>query len=1168
MNFKFTKAFIMVTKLSIKVLALLFVTLEFTFAEKGNAQVKSVKEVKISLQMQNAKLAEVFNKIEERTDYSFNFSEDKIVLSRRINLNFNDATVEDVLLKISEKMDLEFKQVNNSIGVSLRKKSRPQKTILVSIMNFTVTGTVTEENGQPLPGATVVEKGTTNGSVTDASGKYTLQVTDENAVLMFSFVGYLPEEIPVNGRSLIDLTLFPDITSLQEIVVVGYGTQNKKDVSGAISSVRTDELGEMPLIGVDQLLTGQAAGVQISQSNAAPGGALRVNIRGSVSVTSGQQPLYVLDGYPISVGNNQMSNPLNNINPNDIESIEILKDASASAIYGSRASNGVVIITTKKGKAGKTQFDLDFYTGIQQVERKVDVLNAREFATLYAESRNNGYIDFFGGQGAQITDDNDTRSALGAGNNTLYLIDPSLADPSQFGEGTDWQDEIFRNAPITNIQLSARGGTDKTRYYLSGGYFDQQGVVIESGFQRYSFNANLESDVAEKVTLGFNINTAYTDSEIVNAEGSWHEGGVVTSALMMPPTMSVFDDEGNYQDLRDVYPNWGFVDVANPVQAARETDRTAVRFRTTGSFFTEYEILEGLKFKGLFGADYSTFREDKFSASTLNQRAWGDNRAYRINTTFLNYLSEFTLNYNKTFGEGHNLDLLGGYTIQKETVENTLVESGDFPNDLVTDVTGGIVTNYESNPAEWSLLSLLGRINYDYMGKYLVTLSFRRDGSSRFGDNVRWGNFPSASIAWRMSDEPFLKDFSLLDELKLRASYGLTGNNAIGNYSAIGLLSPSNYVVDGNVRLGQRKGTLQNEELGWENTRQLNVGLDIGLFEGRLLLTTDIYDKYTDNLLLNVPVTSITGVTEYTTNIGEVSNRGWEITVNSRNLVGDFQWSTSFNISGNRNRVEKLGLTDEPIFTGAIAGQSHVAMVGEPIGSFVGYRWDGLYLSQEELDNAPDIITIGGRQSFVGDVRWKDVDGDGDVDLDDQTVLGSWEPDFIYGLTNNFSYRNFDLSVFIQGSQGNEVYNIQKRNLGVMTLYGNGYRESLGRFQSIDNPGNGVLPKVKRALANNATTRSSNYYIDDASYLRIRNITLGYTLPSSALEKLRINSLRTYLSVQNVYTFTDYVNYNPEVSATNTTSAFDTGINPLTPGIDYGSYPTARTFILGLNLTF
>ncbi len=810
---------------------------------------------------------------------------------------------------------------------------------------------------------------------------------------------------------------------------------------------------------------------------------------------------------------------------------------------------------------------MDAYTGFQQVEKRIDVLNAREFATLYAESRNNGYLDFFGDQGAQITDDNETRQALGATSSDLYLVDPQLANPSQFGEGTDWQDEIFRTAPINNVQLSARGGTDDLTYYLSGGYFNQQGVVIESGFERYSFNTSLQADVTNKVRLGFNLNSAYSVNNLVNGEGSWHQGGVVTSALMMPPTMGVRDENGNYQDLRDVYPSWGFVNVANPVQIAKENQRAINRFRAFGSLFAEYEIVEGLTFKALLGGDYATSEEDKFTPSTLNDRVRGGNTAYQANATAKNYLSEFTLNYNKSFGD-HNINALAGYTVQKQRSRSTRIEATDFPNDYVQDISGGVISNVVSNPREWSLLSYLGRINYDYKGRYLLTATIRRDGSSRFGADNRWGNFPSISAGWRVSEEPFMDNLTFLDDLKLRASYGLTGNNSIGDYASIGLLNASNYVVDGNVVLGQIKGTLPNENLGWETTAQFNVGLEVGLAQGRLFVQGDYYDKYTTDLLFQVPVSAISGVTQYTTNIGEVSNRGWEVSLTTRNVVGDFNWTTNLNVSANRNKVEKLGASDDPIFTGNIAGRSHTATIGFPIGSYYGLQWDGLYLTQEELDNQPENVTVGGRPAFVGDVRWKDINGNGRIDDDDQSIIGDWEPDFIYGVTNTFSYKNFDLSVLIQGSQGNELYNVQRRNLGIMVLYGNEYAESLNRYQSPENPGNGVLPQVKRAVASSSTTRSSDYYVDDASFMRIRNITLGYRLAPAIASNIGFSSLRAYISVQNAFLFTDYPNYNPEVSATNTTSAYETGINPLTPGIDYGSYPTARTYTLGINVTF
>ena len=1032
----------------------------------------------------------------------------------------------------------------------------------------TISGTVSDsDDGGGLPGVNILVKNSSVGTVTDADGNFNIAVPEGGNTLVLSSVGYETQEVAINNQATINVSLASDIQALSEVVVVGYGTQTKKDISGSISSIDAESIKDLPVTGLDQALAGQAAGIQVSQSSGAPGGAVKVRVRGTVSISSDAQPLYVIDGFPISVVDNQVANPLNGLNPSDIASIEVLKDASATAIYGSRASNGVVIVTTKKGEAGTSNFNLNFYTGFQQVQRRVDVLNASEFVQLYQESRNNSYIDGFGAQGAQITDDTDARVALGATNSSLYHIAPELAsDPASYGEGTNWQDAIFRNAPITNIQLGANGGTDKVRYNLSGGYFNQQGVVIESGFKRYSLNASVEANATDRLKLGFNLNASYSISDIVNAEGSWHSGGVVTTALIMPPTIPVTDEDGNYLSLNvPVYRGFGFINGYNPVQSARELERDATQLRTLGTLYGEYKITDDLSFKALVGTDYFDYTEDKFTPISLPPGLRGGDIAYQVNRNLLNYLSEFTLQYNKTFGS-HSLNAVVGYTAQRESGDRTRVEGNDFPNDYVRDVTGGVITSYTTAPYEWSLLSLLGRVNYSFQDKYLLTATIRRDGSSRFGSANRWGNFPSASVGWRVSEESFMDDVNFIDELKLRTSYGLTGNNSIGNYSAIGRLGASNYVSGSSVNLGLTKQSLSNLGLGWETTKQFNIGLELGLVGNRVFVTADYYDKQTEDLLLNVPVSSISGVSNYTTNIGAVSNKGWELTLDTRNLVGDFTWRTNLNISVNRNEVTKLGVSDDPIFTGNIAGQSHIAEVGYPIGSYYGYVWDGVFLNQSELDAGP--IRQAGRAPSVGDVRFADLDGDGVVNANDQQIIGDWQPDFIYGMTNNFAYKNLDLSVLIQGSEGNEAYNIQKRNLGVMVMYGNEYRASLGRWQSPENPGNGYLPKTKRALAQAQTVSSSSYYIDDASFLHIKNITLGYRFPTEFLERLTLSSLRAYVSIQNALLFTNYPNYNPEVNATNTTGAYSTNVNNLNPGVDYGSYPLARTFSFGLNVTF
>lgn len=1041
---------------------------------------------------------------------------------------------------------------------------------IVHAQQGSVSGTVTDAAGVPLPGASVVEKGTTNGVTTDFDGNYTITTPTTGAALVFSYVGYTAKEIPVNQSARINVSLQEDTQALDEVIVVGYGTQSKSSVSGSISSLKSEDLKDLTVTGVDQMLSGQVAGVQINQSNAAPGGAVKVNIRGTVSINSNASPLYVIDGYPLSVQDNQVANPLNSINPNDIESIEILKDASASAIYGSRASNGVVIITTKRGDSNKTTFNLNMYTGFQEVDNKVDVLNANEFAAAYIESRNNGYLAGFGDLGAQASDSNEQRIALGANNAPEYLINPSLADPSVFGRGTDWQDEIFRSAPISNIQLSASGGGENVRYYLSGGYFDQEGVIKESGFNRYSVNSSIEGNVGTKFKLGSNINLSYTETDIVNAEGTYNSGGLVSSALVLAPTMPVLNEEGEYNTHRNFYPsNIGLVPAINPVQLLNEIDRDADQLRVFGNVFGSYEIVDGLTFKTLVGADYFSYVEDKYSPSTVPAVARGGNTAYRINNSSLNILSEFTLNYTKSLGK-HNFDVLAGYTAQTERIERTRVESTDFPNDLITDVSGGVISNYVSNPQEWALNSILGRFNYDYNRKYLLSLSFRRDGSSRFGVNNRYGNFPSASVAWRVSEEEFLKDNEVISNLKFRGSYGLTGNNGIGNYASLGVLEGSNAVLNGGVSLGQARQTIPNNLLSWETTSQLNVGIDLSLFGGRIGLVADYYDKLTEDLLLNVPVTATSGVLSRTDNIGEVSNTGWELGINTNNFVGDFKWSTNFNISANRNEVKKLGNDDAPIFFEAIQNfTTHVVQVGSPIGSYFGWQTDGVYQTQAEIDQGPDIQLSGDSPAAPGDVKFRDIDGNGVIDDDDRQIIGDWQPDFIYGITNNFSYKQLDLSVLIQGSQGNEVFNSQYRNTGLQVAYGNLYQETYdNRWQSPQNPGDGLTPILKRDLKYNNTTRPSNLYVQDASYLRIRNITLGYTLSPDAAKKIGLSTMRTYVSVQNAFLFTDYINYNPEVNAATTVDPYSSDINNLAPGVDYGSYPSARTITLGFNFSF
>lgn len=1033
-----------------------------------------------------------------------------------------------------------------------------------------VTGTITEgSTSGPLPGASILEKGTTNGATSDFNGNFSITVSDPNAILQVSYIGFTTISYPLEGKTNVSISLTEDSQALDEVVVIGYGTQNKNDISGSVSSVSSEDIADLKVATIEQTLAAQSPGVVVSQASGAPGGGVSVQIRGTVSINSSSSPLYVIDGFPIVSDNNSLTtNPLNSFSPNDIESIQILKDASASAIYGSRAANGVVLITTKKGKAGKPTFNFDYYSGIQQVERKVDVLNASEFVNVFNESRNNGYRDLFGGN---INDTNEQRRANGATSGSFLLFPESA---SSLGRGTDWQDEIFRTAPITSAQLSVSGGNEKTKFYLSGGYFNQDGVVINSGFERFNLISNINTKISKRVRLGSNLNISYTTTDLVPAEGSWQRGGVVTSALLFSPTIPVRDENGDFiSNMGQVLPNTGILgQVFNPVQTATETQWTDENFRAISSLYVEFDIFNELTFKVLGGAEYASGVRERFSPSTLFSNVGGNTRQ-RDTRNRLNYLSEFTLNYNKSFGK-HGLNILGGYSFQKEESLSTSFQSNNAPNDLTSDPGVGVFTDYISNPQEWSLLSFFTRLQYNYDRKYYLEGSIRRDGSSRFGSANRFGNFPSLSVAWRIGQENFLIDSGTVNELKLKASYGLTGNNGIGNYAALGTLSSSNTIYNGSLQQGLIRNTFPNEDLGWETTSQFNLGLEIGLFENRINLTAEVYDKRTKDLLLDLPLSDVTGSQFITSNIGEISNKGWEFALNTVNVRNDnFEWTTNFNISANRNKVEKLGGNGSPIFlnAGSSIPGGFIIEEGSPIGSFYGLVTDGIISNQEELDNVVDQSAIRGSQLFIGDLRLKDLDGDGLVtNENDRKIIGDTQADFIYGLTNNLKHKNIDLSILIQGSEGNQVINGLRRNIGNQAVFSNVYQDALtGSFRSAENPGNGRLPQVKRALAS-PTTAFSDYFVDDASFLRVRNITAGYTFSDDLVKRMGLSRLRCYVSVQNAFLFTDYVNYNPEVSASTSSNGnpLEPGRGNATPGVDPGSYPTPRTFTLGLNVSF
>lgn len=1125
-------------------------------AYSHNTPAQDLLNRRVSLKVSSVTLKQALSKIETDTKVRFAYSLNLIPASEYVTLYANNEPLSKVLDRLLIPIDISYKVINNQILLSKAKKetftppgNQEERSYTTEI---TIEGTVTgSDANEPLPGVSVVVKGSTSGTNTDIQGKYRLSVPDNQATLVFSFVGYLSQEVQIGNRTHINVKLQADIKALNEVVVVGYGTQKRGDITGAVASVSAKDISGLPTPSLDGALTAKMPGVYVAQSTGTPGGGLNVRVRGVGSIGAGNEPLYVIDGFPVTADYSQTNNPLKSINPNDIESIEILKDASSTAIYGSRGSNGVVLVTTKGGKSGKMKVDIDTYTGVQNVTKYMDLMNASEFAQYIKDSRNNAWVDI----GGKPEDPNSARSAI-------YQILPALQTPESLGEGTNWQKEIFRQATIHNVQLTLSGGNDKVRYMTSGGYFKQNGIILNSDFERYSFRVNLEAQASKKFKMGINLTPAYTISNPTNSEGGWSTGGIVLSALTIAPHLPVYNSDGTYSTALNL--GNGFSSIENPVKLAKERINRTNELRLLGTVYGEYQILSNLTYKLLLGTDLQNSSTKTFKPSIVGSDGAvppvipsGTNETRNS----YNWLVENTLNYTKTWNR-HNFSILGGFTAQKVHADYAYISSTNFPNDLVETLNAGIVSSATTTSDEWALLSFLARANYSYASKYLLTATIRRDGSSRFGDNNKWGTFPSISAGWRISEEAFMKNLPIVNELKLRASYGHTGNNFIGNYDHVGLVAKRNYVFgsgNGSVVNGLGPNRISNPNLSWEKNKQMDIGLELGLFQNRIFIVTDYYKKITSDLLLNVPTPSITGYTSARQNIGKIQNMGWEFGITTRNLDKALKWTTDFNISFNKNKVLALGPSGEPLYGNYQVTSSHITQIGKPMGNYYGYEVIGIFQSEDEVKNNPSFS-----DSKPGQLRFKDVNNDGKLSKDDRTILGNPQPDFIYGLTNTLSFKGFDLNLLLQGVQGNEIMHLGRRFYANYAGTANGLKEMTNSWKSAQDPGDGKTPRVNRDLNrysnSNASANISSIFIEDGSFLRLRNIALGYAIPTKILDKVKLRTARVYVNLQNPITWTKYTGYNPEVSVQ--------GGQPLEPGIDYGGYPIAKVYTVGLNIGF
>lgn len=1003
--------------------------------------------------------------------------------------------------------------------------------------NKTVTGTVKDEKGQPMQGVSVMVKGSSTGTNTSADGSFSIAVPD-NVVLIFSSVGFATRELSVSGQQRLEVQLTAQSASIGEVIVVAYGNTTKKTTTGAIQTVNSKELADIPVPQLTQKLQGKLAGVQINQTTGKPGQGMQVRIRGQASILAGSDPLYVVDGFPI-VGD------ISNINPDEVESISVLKDAASTSLYGSRAANGVVLITTKRGKGSQTNIGVNAFYGMQQVPDKgrPQMMNGQEFAQFKKES----FED-------------------------LGLAVPEyFQNPSQYGEGYDWYGGMLRNAPIQNYSISINSSRDKFSTSAVLGYFNQDGVLRNSNFKRYSLRVNSEFKASEKIKLGFNAAPSYSLDNTPSSDGAFYAsfldpsaGGILNNALLVWPTLPYQNSDGSLP-LTAFVPGVSAFATPNYFRALNEVTNETQTTRLLSNAFIEFTPISGLSFKSSINADIgsSAFVNFKPSTASLTFVAPPPSPATSIrrNDHFYSWLNENLITYKKAYAL-HNFEVLGGFTTQKFRREAEQLRLTDFPDDRIRTIQSAINidrTQSFSDIQEWSLTSFIGRINYDFAGKYLFTAAIRRDGSSRFGSDNRWGNFPSISAGWIVSDEKFLQNAKALSLLKLRASYGVIGNNNIGNYTQYATVSTINNTIFGStIAPGASVISLGNNNLGWETTKQFDFGVDIGFFKNRLNIGYDYYTKRTTNLLYNVAVPQESGFTNFTGNIGELKFWGHEFTVSSKNFTGKFKWNTDFNISFNDNKVLALSDGVDRLY-GGFGNYQTITMVGQRIGQFYGLIQEGVYVDQADFDKSPKATA-----SEVGTIKYRDVNGDGVItyggDADDRTFIGNPFPRVIYGITNTFSYKNFDLSIVGSGSQGNDVMVLLDQGTTNLDGVFNVRKEIKNRWRSPENPGDGLYGKTTSATFMERDWASTRF-VSNGSFFTIKNITLGYNVPLKNSKAFR--SVRVYGSVQQAYVFTNYRGSNPEVGGTSNGTATGSALNL---GMDWGTYPVPRTYTFGINV--
>ncbi len=1131
---------------------------------------------------ENVSLVKVLNIVKQQTGYLVAYNEQLLRLARPVTISARNEPVERFIRRALTGQPFEYSIEANTIFI---RRARPSP-VTAAVVARQVKGKVTTPEGVPLPGVTIKVKGTANGTATDANGMFLLTVDKYPVTLLFSFIGYAETELNVAADGAVNVVLQPKTKGLDEVVVVGYGTIKKTDVTTAVATVTSKQLENRPVMGALEAMAGQMAGVDIQQGGGQPGGAnTKIRVRGTNSISGSSDPLYVVDGVP-------MPNALAAVSVNDIENITVLKDVSATAIYGSRGSSGVVLITTKRAKSGAPVVSLNTSVGMQQIARKIPMMGRDEYLQALIEAKNNSWVDLNPALN-KPTDDNATRKARNGGsikyiipdggNNSWGTFKYNILDPADVARmpDTDWQDEIYRNALVTQNELSVSGGTDNTRYFISGNYEKQDGIVINSTFQRFNTRARIETKLRKNLTIGLQL-MGYSGNGRLQAQGrnerfggGW---GVNLASLSIAPVFPVTNPDGSYADMQrnpDILGAGqpGF----NPVELANNRYHYQKSSGWSAFSFVEWEIVPRLKYKFTLNGQYANNENSFFEPKGVND--YGISTTGTTSTNMQNrsstYLVENLVNYNLTLGGKNNIALLGGFTVENATFGNINASANNAATNYVQLVTGTPIAA-ATGASEYSLLSALGRVMYNYDQRYMLTATVRWDGSSRFSEGHKWGFFPSVSAAWNISQEAFMENAGTVSDLKLRGGWGISGNNNIGNFEWQGNMGTNWYPLGNPAKgtLGVPPGSkAQNDALTWEKTREYNIGFDLGLFRNRVTLHGDYYNRTSYDLLLSVPVPILTGQTTFLVNNGKMRNRGVELTVSTQNIAKPrFSWSTDFNISHNQNEVLALGPGDAPIFPRSFiaGGPWFRTAVGYPLATFWGYQADGVFRDEADLAKHPQVSPGKDRP---GQLYYRDVSGpagkpDGIIDVNDRTTIGDNYPDFTAGITNHFTYGHFALDIQLNGSYGGQTYNLLFKELVKGTDGARGMPKFLNdRWRSPEQPGNGKVPAVT-SVGRGFEGNGSSYWVQDNSYLRIRNVSLSYDFSPMLPKRMNITRLRVYASAYNLYTFTKYLGYDPEANTSYFYDSPDGTGGSSVSGADYLAYPSSRTYSIGLNLTF